>query len=299
MKAGLLWGIVGVIVLQCCLLYYFHQINVTSNRTSRPRQSVTLPRPDQQAPTQIINLTSSDSPEFFDLGLGAHEFGHKAEENVDALDDEARQNFIEVFLVPHSHCDAGWLKTFDQYYHDEVEKILTTVTEALEAKPHRKFSWVEVAFLEKWWAEQTPATKGKFKSLFAKKQLEFLMGGWVSHDEATVSYMQAINQMTEGHRFLTENFGSTAVPRIGWQIDPFGLSQVTATIFSQMCFDANAAWRTRQGVNKEDFIQQNQLEFVWRGSDQLQAASDVLLHLLPWSYTVGILYFLRPHGFSS
>lgn len=192
-------------------------------------------------------------------------------------------------MIPHSHCDAGWLKTFDRYYYDEVSKILTTVTEALKAKPYRKFGWVEVAFLEKWWNDQSPAVKQDFKNLYKNGQIEFLMGGWVSNDEATVTYMQCINQMTEGHRFLIREFGEDAIPRIGWQIDPFGLSQVTATMFSQMCFDANAAWRVG-GTNRRDYVEQKRLEFIWRGSDSLGPSSDLLLHLLPWSYAVSILF---------
>lgn len=31
------------------------------------------------------------------------------------------------------------------------------------------------------------------------------MAGWVSNDEACVNYMQAVNQLTEGHRWLEEN----------------------------------------------------------------------------------------------
>jgi hypothetical protein len=52
--------------------------------------------------------------------------------------------------------------------------------------------------------------------------------------------------MTEGHRWIQEQFGhlgKVARPRVGWQIDPFGLSKVYPSLFSQMCFDANAAWR--------------------------------------------------------
>lgn len=194
---------------------------------------------------------------------------------------------IEVLIIPHSHCDAGWLKTFDRYYKDEVSKILSTITTALKGKPHRKFGWVEVSFLEKWWKEQSKDTKQDFKNLYKNGQIEFLMGGWVSNDEATVTYMQCINQMTEGHRFLQQEFGEDAVPRIGWQIDPFGLSQATATMFSQMCFDANAAWRVA-GTNRRDYLEQKNLEFIWRGSDTLGASSDLLLHLLPWSYAVSI-----------
>lgn len=31
-------------------------------------------------------------------------------------------------------------------------------------------------------------------------------------------------QTTVGHRFISETFGEEALPRVGWQIDPFGHS---------------------------------------------------------------------------
>lgn len=39
------------------------------------------------------------------------------------------------------------------------------------------------------------------------------MGGWVSNDEACVNYMQAINQLSEGHRWLEENVFKGEVKR--------------------------------------------------------------------------------------
>jgi len=38
-------------------------------------------------------------------------------------------NFSElnVHIVPHSHLDAGWLESIDQYYIRGVEKIFTSV----------------------------------------------------------------------------------------------------------------------------------------------------------------------------
>ena len=51
-------------------------------------------------------------------------------------------------------------------------------------------------------------------------------GGWCMHDEATVHYIDMIDQTTLGHRALKQQFNKT--PRAGWQIDPFGHSAVQA-----------------------------------------------------------------------
>lgn len=44
------------------------------------------------------------------------------------------------------------------------------------------------------------------------------------HDEATFHYIDLIDQTTLGHQFIKDEFGK--LPRVGWQINPFGLSAV-------------------------------------------------------------------------
>lgn len=51
-------------------------------------------------------------------------------------------------------------------------------------------------------------------------------GGWCMHDEATVHYIDMIDQTTLGHRLIKKAFNKA--PRAGWQIDPFGHSAVQA-----------------------------------------------------------------------
>ena len=57
------------------------------------------------------------------------------------------------------------------------------------------------------------------------------------NDEATTTYYEEINQMTEGARFLSENLGVS--PKSAWHIDPFGHSAVTASLWSQIGFSGN------------------------------------------------------------
>jgi hypothetical protein len=58
----------------------------------------------------------------------------------------------------------------------------------------------------------------------------------VQNDEANPSLYGIVNQMTAGHEYLLQNFG--VQPRIAWQLDPFGHSSVSPTLFALMGFDA-------------------------------------------------------------
>ena len=135
-------------------------------------------------------------------------------------------------LIAHSHCDPGWLETFEGYFNRDVAAILSGVTEALYADPGKRFIWSEISFFMRWWESRDRATKNKFYTIVSRGQLEFVGGGWVQHDEANPSYDAVINQVTEGHEYVLKLFGQR--PRIGWQIDPFGHSAITPSLFSLM-----------------------------------------------------------------
>ncbi len=153
---------------------------------------------------------------------------------------------LNVHVVPHTHDDVGWLKTIEQYYYGwnqtiqvaSVQTILDSVVQALLENPNRTFIYVEMKFFQRWWEEQSNATKHEVKRLVQDtQQLSFVNGGWCMHDEATTHYMGMIDQTSLGHDFLKETFGY--VPTVGWQLDPFGHSATQASLMTyQMGFDA-------------------------------------------------------------
>lgn len=188
---------------------------------------------------------------------------------------------LNVHLVPHTHDDVGWLKTVDQYYagtNNSIQKaavhlILDTVIAALQDDPNRKFVYVEQAFFQRWWREQTPKKQAIVKSLVDAGQLEFINGGWCMHDEATTHYIDMIDQTTLGHRYIKQQFGK--VPRIGWQIDPFGHSAVQAYLLSaEMGFDALYFARIDY-QDKLKRLNKSSLEMVWQGSKTLGSSAQI------------------------
>lgn len=55
---------------------------------------------------------------------------------------EAKEK-LNVFIIPQSHCDVGWLLTKEEYFDRAVRKIITSVFETLLKHKDRKFIWVE------------------------------------------------------------------------------------------------------------------------------------------------------------
>ena len=199
---------------------------------------------------------------------------------------------LHVFVVPHTHDDTGWQQTVDEYFVNEVKWILDSVTAALGRSrsdddpryPKRIFSYVEMAFFERWWREQTSATKNRTRALVNMGLLEFNLAGWCMNDEAAPTYSAAIDQMTEGQQFVLREFGpGKARPRAAWHVDPFGHSAAIASLWHGMGFDVF-------GLNRIDWREKDrrkstkELEFVWRGSRTLGKDSQIFAHVLDSHY---------------
>ncbi|XP_010528132.1 PREDICTED: alpha-mannosidase At3g26720 [Tarenaya hassleriana] len=197
---------------------------------------------------------------------------------------------INVHLVPHSHDDVGWLKTVDQYYVGAnnsirgacVQNVLDSVIASLLDDPNRKFIYVEMAFFQRWWRQQSKATKIKVKRLVDTGQLEFINGGMSMHDEATPHYIDMIDQTTLGHQFIKSEFGQ--VPRVGWQIDPFGHSAVQAYLLgAELGFDSLFFARIDY-QDRAKRLRDKTLEVVWQGCKSLGSSSQIFTGIFPRHY---------------
>jgi lysosomal alpha-mannosidase len=165
-----------------------------------------------------------------------------------------------VHVIPHSHCDAGYRKTFEAYFTSDVKSILDTLLEALQDDPSKRFVWEEVSFLSRWWEQASAEQKDAMKKLHAARQLEFIGGGWVMHDEAVTSLRGILNQMTEGLEFLNSTLGVR--PTVGWHIDPFGHSSFTPQLYSLLKYEAFVLNRIPDHI-KQQMKSDRGLEFWW------------------------------------
>ena len=102
--------------------------------------------------------------------------------------------------------------------------------------PNKKFTYVEMAFFEKWWTLQPDQVKNNVRMLVKNNRLVFVNAGWSMSDEATVHYEDFLNNMKAGHDFLKAELDFK--PTIGWHIDTFGHHSATAALFAEMGFNA-------------------------------------------------------------
>eukprot|EP00002_Diphylleia_rotans_P037925 TRINITY_DN853_c0_g1_i6.p1 TRINITY_DN853_c0_g1~~TRINITY_DN853_c0_g1_i6.p1 ORF type:complete len:935 (-),score=209.41 TRINITY_DN853_c0_g1_i6:77-2881(-) len=203
------------------------------------------------------------------------------------VDAEKTQNVITAHIIPHSHCDPGWLLTFEEYYQEQVKVILSGVVTALQKDPNRRFIWSEISYFSRWYDEQSEATKDAWKALVRSGQIEFVGAGWVQNDEACTDHVAIISQLTAGHEYIMKHFG--VKPRFAWQIDMFGLSSAMPTMLADSCYEGlviNRIWHRQ----KDDYKARKHMEFVWRGSRSREGDAELFTHILDSHYSA-------PYGF--
>uniref|UniRef100_A0A8C5DW01 mannosyl-oligosaccharide 1,3-1,6-alpha-mannosidase n=1 Tax=Gouania willdenowi TaxID=441366 RepID=A0A8C5DW01_GOUWI len=182
--------------------------------------------------------------------------------------DEWDQQPLEVFLVPHSHNDPGWLKTFDDYYQDQTRHILDNMLTQLSLDD-RCFLFFYQSDCE---------------HLVKAGQLELVTGGWVMPDEANSHYFALLDQLIEGHQWMQTHLG--VKPSNGWAIDPFGHSPSMAYLLKGAGLRNMVVQRVHYAVKKH-FARQQTLEFLWRQSWDSSPRSDITCHMMPfYSYDV-------------
>jgi len=138
-------------------------------------------------------------------------------------------------VVPHSHNDPGWLKTFTNYFQSDSRQILNLLVTKMQEYTDMTFIWSEISFLQLWWDQAHPTKQRALKRLIDSGRIEITTGGWVMTDEANVHIYPMLDQLIEGHQWLKNNLNVT--PKVGWSIDPFGHGSTVPYLLSGANFE--------------------------------------------------------------
>lgn len=91
----------------------------------------------------------------------------------------ASQPVVDLYLLPHTHADVGWMQTVNSLSRMNISRILDSVTSEIVADPRRRFVWDEMAFLQLWWETQaTESQQAAFKKHVTERRIEFVDNGW-------------------------------------------------------------------------------------------------------------------------
>ncbi|UJR31177.1 hypothetical protein I4U23_018684 [Adineta vaga] len=192
---------------------------------------------------------------------------------------------LKVILMPHSHCDPGWIHTFEGYFTQATKYIIDTIITILDKNKKYKFVWAEMSFLSLWWDQASSSQRQLLRKVVHNKQLEIVTGGWVMNDEANTHYFAMLDQLIEGHQFIENVLGNVTL-QSGWANDPFGYSPTMAYLLRSTGMQYMAIQRVHYHIKKE-LAKQKQLEFLWQQTWDRTTSTRIMTHVLPfYSYDV-------------
>ncbi|KAF8382424.1 aman-2 [Pristionchus pacificus] len=254
------------------------------SKTTKPARDVCPMRKEMSVPNSEIQMFDMyNLIDFANTDGGVWKQGWEVKYDAEAVKTEPQ---LEVIVVPHSHCDPGWLRTFEEYFDAQTKLILDGMATHLPQQDQMSFIYAEVSFFELWWRGLDEPTREKVKGLLSSGRLELVTGGWVMADEANTHYNAIIAELMEGHEWIKNHLPKEALPRVHWSIDPFGISPTVPYIMSAANITRAAIQRVHYSVKKE-LAKQRNLEFVWRQMWDSSKATDVRTHMFPfYSYDI-------------
>lgn len=130
-----------------------------------------------------------------------------------------------------------------------------------------------------WLRDQDESVRQDVTDLINEGRLEIINGAWSMNDEAASHYQSTVDQFTLGLRYLQDNLGKCARPKISWQIDPFGHSREQASLSTQFGFDgfyfARLDYRDKDKRKKD-----KTMDMLWTGSANLGSGSNIFTSAL-------------------
>ncbi|MGC9444305.1 MAG: alpha-mannosidase [Candidatus Methanospirareceae archaeon] len=177
-----------------------------------------------------------------------------------------------IYLVPHTHYDAIWAFTKEDYFYINMLLILKEVAELIEKTNYRFL--VEQTYLLEEVEHRYPELFALLTEQIKAGKLEVADGEYLMADTMLPAGETLIREIQVGKQYVKEKFG-VDVP-VMWQADSFGLNAQLPQIYTK-CGYKYVAFRRGIAENKPS-------EFLWEGLD----GTKILAHWMPLGYRAGL-----------
>jgi alpha-mannosidase len=177
-----------------------------------------------------------------------------------------------IYLVPHSHYDAVWAFTKEDYLYITIEEILKEAVKMM-AKPEYRFLIEQIALIEEI-ERRNPKLFETIKTLIKAGRIEIAGGEYLMSDTMLSGGETLVRQILIGKTYAREKLGIDI--EVMWGADSFGFNAQMPQIYRQAGYRFFAF---RRGCP-----QQKPTEFWWQGLD----GSRILTHWMPLGYRAGL-----------
>ncbi|MCW7080228.1 MAG: glycosyl hydrolase-related protein [Candidatus Methanospirare jalkutatii] len=178
-----------------------------------------------------------------------------------------------IFLVPHTHYDAIWVLTKEDYFYINIVIILREVADILKRSPEYKFM-LEQAFLLEEVERRYPKLFEELRKFIREGRIEIADGEYLMPDTMLPQEETLVREILFGKRYVKEKFGVDV--DVMWQADSFGLNAQLPQIYRKSGYKYVAF---RRGSPRR-----SPSEFLWEGLD----GTRILAHWMPLGYRAGL-----------
>jgi hypothetical protein len=280
LKDILLHGLITVAIIGIiqCVLPLVNDI-VRNEQFGQTRPDANNPRPHTSLHTE--NNHPYDYPQGYLLPTPTQ--GHYFADNYLPL-VPADNSYVprKVYhFVQHTHTDAGWLRTMDQYYMAAVEDILRTSSTHLHSSHGYgdKFTFANYDFI-KLFMERFPSKdqKSYLKEGVKNGSYEIINSGIAMPDQAITYFEDLINNLEYGREYGLKTFGN--ISRYGWTIDNFGQSAFHARLYAELGYESITSTRIGNKIRDKLRYSKN-LNLIW---NHTYPEYDIFTHFFSYHY---------------
>jgi alpha-mannosidase len=178
-----------------------------------------------------------------------------------------------IYLTPHTHYDATWIFTKEDYFYINIDLILKKVINLLDKDKNYRFL-IEQAYLLEEVERRYPELFRKIKKYVKNKKIEIVDGEYLMADTMLPQGETLVREILIGKSYIKKKFG-VEVP-VMWQADSFGLNSQLPQIYRKAGYKY-VAFRRGSPEKKPS-------EFIWEGLD----GTRILTHWMPLGYRAGL-----------